>query len=197
VNNAILESKPSVFTPRKRAEKDNYGKENDPNESTMQTASDYFDRLLGGATWSDLLSLYQRRASTLGELSVELHIKIFEHLDAIDSVCLGLTNKRLYSIHRHLHGSVPLSTRRQGLNYAEKAWNASMISGHLFPILVGMVSLVMPVTLPMMIGGMAALSTLDPLRTCIESPCRLCGFSRCELHRHISDWAGKISSIAQ
>lgn len=44
-------------------------------------------------------------------LPSELLLKIFSHLDPGTSTCLGLTCKRLYVLHRSLHGSVRLETR--------------------------------------------------------------------------------------
>jgi hypothetical protein len=48
---------------------------------------------------------------TLTLLPSELLLKIFSHLDPGSSACLGLTCKRLYLLHRSLHGSVRLETR--------------------------------------------------------------------------------------
>ena len=49
--------------------------------------------------------------ASLPLLPSELLLKIFAHLDPGNSICLGLTCKRLYLIHRSLHGSVRLETR--------------------------------------------------------------------------------------
>jgi hypothetical protein len=46
----------------------------------------------------------------LPDLAAELLLLIFEHLNAIDSTCLGLTCESFYRIHRSIHGSVPLWT---------------------------------------------------------------------------------------
>ncbi|GKT90803.1 F-box domain-containing protein [Colletotrichum tofieldiae] len=56
------------------------------------------------------------------DLPAELHYAIFDHLDPIDSTCFGLTNSHFYNIHRRMHGSVPLSSRRSGPNDLEWAW---------------------------------------------------------------------------
>jgi hypothetical protein len=65
----------------------------------------------------------------LSELSPELHYAIFEFLDPLDSTCLGLTNHRFYEIHRHLHGTVPLSIGRVGPNDMEWAWRLAGCQG--------------------------------------------------------------------
>jgi hypothetical protein len=57
------------------------------------------------------------------DLPGELHYAIFDFLDPIDSTCLGLTNKHFYAIHRRMHGTVPLSARREGPNELEWAWH--------------------------------------------------------------------------
>jgi F-box-like len=49
--------------------------------------------------------------SSLALLPSELLLKIFSDLDPVYSTCLGLTCKRLYVLHRELHGSVRLETR--------------------------------------------------------------------------------------
>jgi hypothetical protein len=51
---------------------------------------------------------------TLTSLPPELHLKIFSELDGITSICLGLTCKKFYLIHKELHPSffnyrIPLS----------------------------------------------------------------------------------------
>jgi hypothetical protein len=51
---------------------------------------------------------------TLTSLPPELHLKIFSYLDTTTSICLGLTNKNFYLIHKSLHPSpfihrIPLS----------------------------------------------------------------------------------------
>ncbi|PMD32763.1 hypothetical protein L207DRAFT_609365 [Hyaloscypha variabilis F] len=47
-------------------------------------------------------------APTLITLPSELHLKLFEHLDICTSVCLGLTNRKLWVIHFSIHKKVPL-----------------------------------------------------------------------------------------
>jgi hypothetical protein len=44
----------------------------------------------------------------LGTVAPEIINNIFSFLSANDSTCLGLTYKRFYTIHRSLHGTVPL-----------------------------------------------------------------------------------------
>jgi len=53
----------------------------------------------------------QEAPPNLALLPSELLLKIFSHLDPGNSTCLGLTCKRLYKLHRLLHGSVRLETR--------------------------------------------------------------------------------------
>ena len=48
-------------------------------------------------------------ACHLTELPAEIHLKVFDLLDLNSSTCLGLTCKKLYPIHRALHGVVPLN----------------------------------------------------------------------------------------
>lgn len=44
-------------------------------------------------------------------LPTEIHLLIFDRLDPVDSTCLGLTSQKLYAIHRHIHGTVSLSSK--------------------------------------------------------------------------------------
>ncbi|KAJ4003179.1 hypothetical protein NW752_011647 [Fusarium irregulare] len=67
--------------------------------------------------------------TTLLDLPPELHYAVFEHLDPVDSTCLGLTNTQLYAIHRRLHGRLSLDTGRQGPNDMEWAWRGSGYPG--------------------------------------------------------------------
>jgi hypothetical protein len=51
---------------------------------------------------------------TLASFPPELHLKIFSELESITSICLGLTRKKFYHIHKELHPSffnyhIPLS----------------------------------------------------------------------------------------
>ncbi|KAK2065525.1 F-box domain-containing protein [Colletotrichum caudatum] len=110
------------------------------------------------------------------DLPAELHYAIFDHLDPIDSTCFGLTNSHFYNIHRRMHGSVPLSSRRSGPNDLEWAWR---FAG------------------PLIYNGSAAPpaeafqdSALERMRVKGQVYCRKCGISRCELHRHLREWMG-------
>ena len=47
-------------------------------------------------------------ATSLDTLPSELHIKIVQNLDRASSVCLGLTNKKFYGMHKELYPEVPL-----------------------------------------------------------------------------------------
>jgi hypothetical protein len=46
---------------------------------------------------------------SLSMLPPQIHLKIFDILDAVRSTCLGLTCKKFYSIHRGVWGTVPLN----------------------------------------------------------------------------------------
>lgn len=122
-------------------------------------------------------------------LPSELHMAIFDFLDPIDSTCLGLTNKHFYSIHRRLHGSVPLSARRDGPNELEWAWHlhfAGRAELYKTPLVV--------------VDGSGAdektaedqererIRALTALRVRGQAYCRKCGICRCELHKHIQEW---------
>ncbi|KAJ4396276.1 hypothetical protein N0V93_000495 [Gnomoniopsis smithogilvyi] len=116
-------------------------------------------------------------ALTFSSLPAEVHFAFFDFLDPIDATCLGLTNKHFYSIHRRLHGSVPLSVRRDGPNELEWAWHRAA-----YPT----PSLAMtPCSADM---GNKAASHLTALRVRGKGLCRKCGVSRCELHKHIVEW---------
>jgi hypothetical protein len=70
-----------------------------------------------------LLPQQQNPVATLTTIPTELQIEIFSHLDKIDSVCLGLTCRRAYSVYRAVYGTkMPLNTRRIGPNSLESAW---------------------------------------------------------------------------
>lgn len=111
----------------------------------------------------------------------ELHYAIFDQLDPIDATCLGLVNKHFYSIHRRMHGSVPLSVRRDGPNELEWAWHkAAYPSAH--AAAAANVSISTTNTLGHGHSDLAA------LRVRGKGLCRKCGVSRCELQKHIRDW---------
>ena len=123
---------------------------------------------------------------TLMDLPGELHFAIFDFLDPIDSTCLGLTNSHFYDIHRRMHGTIPLSARRDGPNELEWAWH-----------LAGAVIQAPPSTLtPDQVAILQSLddrerSALSKLRVRGQAYCRKCGVTRCELHKHIQDWVGE------
>jgi hypothetical protein len=50
---------------------------------------------------------HQPRAN-IANMPNEILFKIFKDLHPVFSACAGLTCKRLYAIHRHLHGTVKL-----------------------------------------------------------------------------------------
>lgn len=114
---------------------------------------------------------------TFQSLPSELHFAIFDCLDPIDSTCLGLTNRHLYDVHRRMHGSVPLSARRDGPNEMEWAWH-----------LAGSVASVSTPTTTNTLGSVDGPNGLAALRVRGRGLCRKCGISRCELHKHIQEW---------
>lgn len=113
---------------------------------------------------------------TFSTLPPELHYAIFDQLDPIDATCLGLANRHFYSIHRRMHGSVPLSVRRDGPNELEWAWHKAAYPSH-----GGSFSMTNT-------QGQGHESNLTALRVRGKGLCRKCGVSRCELQKHIRDW---------
>lgn len=134
------------------------------------------------------------------DLPAELHYAVFDFLDPIDSTCLGLTNSHFYNIHRRMHGSVPLSSRREGPNDLEWAWRgAGPIVHPEQPKLKTEAKtqddgeFVAP-ALQRASTSPANGPALEKLRVKGQVYCRKCGISRCELHRHLKEWmasAGK------
>lgn len=127
---------------------------------------------------------------TLMDLPGELHYAIFDFLDAIDSTCLGLTNRHFYAIHRRLRGTVPLTARRDGPNELEWAWHQA---GN-----------VVRITRQSESDGKEGAATsaahgpgdkeknaLSKLRIRGQVYCRMCGVTRCQLHKHIQEWMGE------
>ncbi|KAM5352340.1 hypothetical protein ACJ41O_005063 [Fusarium nematophilum] len=113
------------------------------------------------------------RDYTLLDLPSELHYAIFDFLDPIDSVCLGLTNSNFYEIHRRLHGIVPLSSRYSGPNDMEWAWRGAGPLVHRHE------------------RTAHKENAMEQMRVKGQVYCRKCGISRCELHRHLKDWMGE------
>ncbi|CAM1500919.1 Fc.00g100810.m01.CDS01 [Cosmosporella sp. VM-42] len=109
---------------------------------------------------------------TILDLPSELHYAIFDFLDPIDSVCLGLANSNLYEIHRRMHGTVPLSSRYSGPNDMEWAWRGAGPLVHRIQ------------------AEKAKQNAIEQMRVKGQVYCRKCGISRCELHRHLKDWMG-------
>lgn len=126
---------------------------------------------------------------TLTTLPAELHYALFDFLDPIDATCLGLTNHHFYDIHRRMHGSVPLSVRRDGPNELEWAWHRAAYPSPSIPMCMTMTS---TTTGPASEGGGGSgsdrASHLAALRVRGKGLCRKCGVSRCELHKHIVEW---------
>ncbi|KAJ4388473.1 hypothetical protein N0V85_007519 [Neurospora sp. IMI 360204] len=115
------------------------------------------------------------------DLPPELHMAIFDFLDPIDSTCLGLTNKHFYAIHRRMHGTVPLRTRREGPNELEWAWHLAGTVRKSAPS--------SPVEEKSEEESKKSLS-LSQLRVRGQAYCRKCGVTRCQLHKHIQEWMG-------
>ncbi|KYK60385.1 F-box domain-containing protein [Drechmeria coniospora] len=109
---------------------------------------------------------------TLLDLPPELHYSLFDFLDPIDGVCLGLAHSRLYAIHRRKYGRVPLHSRYSGPNDMEWAWRGAG-----------------PLIRPSEQSG-SDINGLSQLRVKGQVYCRKCGIARCELHRHLKDWMG-------
>ncbi|KAL2021997.1 hypothetical protein VTK56DRAFT_6237 [Thermocarpiscus australiensis] len=119
----------------------------------------------------------------LMDLPAELHYAIFDFLDPIDSTCLGLTNRHFYTIHRRLHGTVPLSTRRVGPNELEWAWHqAGKVTRTNATAVDGQEAAPPPAEQK---------NSLSSLRIRGQVYCRQCGITRCQLHKHIKEWMGK------
>ncbi|KAK4249725.1 hypothetical protein C7999DRAFT_39208 [Corynascus novoguineensis] len=131
----------------------------------------------------------------LMDLPAELHFVVFDFLDPIDSTCLGLTNKHFYAIHRRLHGTVPLTTRRDGPNELEWAWHFSgnIVRKNPSPAVIeSKDSTAAPVTaVPLEGPGDKDKGTLSNLRVRGQGYCRMCGVTRCQLHKHIQEWMGE------
>ncbi|KAK3394900.1 hypothetical protein B0H63DRAFT_385263 [Podospora didyma] len=121
---------------------------------------------------------------TLLDMPPELHYAIFDFLDRIDSTCLALTNKHFYQIHRRMHGTVPLSARRDGPNELEWAWH---LAGN---VMRASSSLSAAAAASGPLGGKESTNALVKLRVRGQAYCRKCGVTRCELHKHIQEWMG-------
>lgn len=125
----------------------------------------------------------------LMDLPAELHFSIIDFLDPIDSTCLGLTNKHFYAIHRRLHGTVALTARRGGPNELEWAWHlagnivrqnpTAVIDSQDIAAAAGLKGL-----------GEKEKNALSKLRVRGQGYCRMCGVTRCQLHKHIQEWMG-------
>ncbi|KAL1865671.1 hypothetical protein Daus18300_007047 [Diaporthe australafricana] len=123
---------------------------------------------------------------TLSTMPPELHYAVFDFLDPIDAACLGLTNSHFYAIHRRMHGSVPLSVRRDGPNELEWAWHLASrpIAGHSSSTSdAPNAAAATTNTL-----GASDKASLAAMRVRGKGLCRKCGVSRCELHKHIREW---------
>jgi len=121
---------------------------------------------------------------TLMNLPGELHFAIFDFLDPIDSTCLGLTNSHFYAIHRRLHGTVPLTIRRDGPNELEWAWH---LAGS------NTIRAAQPAMDSHLTKGLGEKerNALSKLRVRGQAYCRMCGVTRCQLHKHVQEWMGE------
>ncbi|KAK8116184.1 hypothetical protein PG984_012686 [Apiospora sp. TS-2023a] len=142
----------------------------------------------------------------LMHLPAEIHFAIFDWLDPIDSTCLGLASRHFYAIHRRMHGTVPLSARRQGPNDMEWAWR---LAGPLLDIeknkaqgitttkaqdeaqadaVHAMAMKFQQQQHDREASNGSTSSSLAALLPRGQVYCRKCGISRCELHKHIKEW---------
>lgn len=126
------------------------------------------------------------------DLPSELLYATFDFLDLIDSTCFGLTNKHFYAIHRHLHGFVSLSSRRDGPNDLEWAWRLAGLPIY-HPNHPRSADNVVTTTT----SGTPNSQALERLRFNGQVYCRKCGISRCELQRHLRDWMGTDASRSE
>lgn len=111
---------------------------------------------------------------TILDLPSELHYTLFDFLDPLDGICLGLAHPRLYEISQRKYGKqVSLASRYSGPNDMEWAWR-------------GAGPLVRSNS-----GAMVAKGVEEGLRPKGQVYCRKCGISRCELHRHLKEWMGE------
>jgi hypothetical protein len=125
------------------------------------------------------------------DLPPELHFAFFDFLDPIDSTCLGLTNKHFYAIHRRLHGTVSLTVRRDGPNDLEWAWH---LAGNLVrknPSVVMNSTDAAAAEAALQGLGEKEKKALSQLRVRGHGYCRMCGVTRCQLHKHIQEWMGE------
>ncbi|XWW96361.1 hypothetical protein V2A60_004334 [Cordyceps javanica] len=156
-------------------------------------------------------------AGGLLDLPPELHYTLFDFLDPIDAVCLGLAHPALYAVHRRKNSRVPLSSRYNGPNDLEWVWrgvrhlnqrgggggdmNHNSSSGTSTPTTSADQQETTCISQQQRQqqqknehstggGGGGGGSALDKLRVKGQVYCRKCGISRCELHRHIKSWMG-------
>ncbi|PHH80393.1 hypothetical protein CDD82_1802 [Ophiocordyceps australis] len=137
----------------------------------------------------ELVSPNQPRPSSrmsILDLPSELHYTLFDVLDPIDGVCLGLAHSKLYAIHRRKYGKVPLCSRYSGPNDMEWAWRGAG------PLIRPEQQQQQQQQEQQQHGDSHAdkSNKLGQLRVKGQVYCRKCGISRCELHRHLRDWMG-------
>ncbi len=133
----------------------------------------------------------QTTGLALLDLPAELHFSIMDFLDPIDSACLGLASKHFYAIHRRLHGTVPLTARRSGPNELEWAWH---LAGNVV-VRKGPAATTAEEAAAVAAATAAAVedktAALSRLRVRGQGYCRMCGVTRCQLHKHIQEWMGE------
>jgi hypothetical protein len=120
------------------------------------------------------------------DMPPELHYTLFDFLDPIDAVCLGLAHSKLYGIYRRKHAAkkVPLSSRYSGPNDMEWAWRGARQSS-------SAASLSSKNSYDTQQEQPPSPAALEKLRVKGQVYCRKCGVSRCELHRHLKSWMGQ------
>lgn len=126
----------------------------------------------------------------LMDLPAELHFVLFDFLDPIDSTCLGLTNKHFYAIHRRLQGTVALTTRREGPNELEWAWH---LAGNIVRKNPSAVIDSKDAAAAAALRGLGEKekTALSKLRVRGQGYCRMCGVTKCQLHKHVQEWMGE------
>lgn len=120
------------------------------------------------------------------DMPPELHYALFDFLDPIDAVCLGLAHSKLYGIYRRKHAAkkVPLSSRYSGPNDMEWAWRGARQP-------TSTSNKKNNNTQQQQQEQQPSPAALENLRVKGQVYCRKCGISRCELHRHLKSWMGE------
>jgi len=77
----------------------------------FMSSEDRLNFLLGGETKAASISDTQHVRANIANIPNEILIRIFHYFHPVFSTCAGPTCKRLYAIHRSLHGTVELLHR--------------------------------------------------------------------------------------